>query len=56
MPFDPHAQFDHANEAVDLILTQPDPIEALIKVVASNIRAGELGSAKAVIREFQEQT
>lgn len=51
--FQADAQFDCADEAVRLILAQTDPIEALISVVAANIRMDELGFAAEIIREFQ---
>ena len=47
-PFDPYQGFDSPDEAVELAAKQPDPVEAVIEIVAANIRMGEYGFASEV--------
>ncbi|MDT8992829.1 hypothetical protein RQP54_18290 [Curvibacter sp. APW13] len=50
--FDPSASFENPRQAIDQILQQPDPHQALMAVVETNVRAGETGFASELIAEY----
>jgi hypothetical protein len=53
--FDAGQQFDSPGEAVALILTQNDPMEALLAVVRANVEVDEFGFASEVVSEYGVQ-
>lgn len=50
--FEPEMKFESVNEAVDMILDQDRPEEALLAVVRANVNFGEFGFAGEVLQEY----
>ena len=52
--FDPDMGFDNTNQAVQLIVEQDEPLDALMEVMRCNIINDEYGFAAELIRTYGE--
>jgi len=50
--FDPDRQFDHVDEAIDLIKLEAHPLCALLAVVKNNIEKDECGFASELVLSY----
>lgn len=51
-PFNPAQGFDSPEQALKLIMQQPNPHESLMAVLNANILVDELGFASKLIQEY----